>query len=566
MRYIPTIFLLFLISTPGTARFSVLSVDREMVEIRFTTDARPGQTPSQCSSRPHEFFASGADGHVLDSAGRVLPSFSFRIAVPGTGDPEVSVLSLKKDTFALDSFPTVSTLASSADTPVVSAPAGWLGKPEYETIRNIRTARYTLSPVSVDDEAGRITIVRSVSFRFSYPRPTTQNTNISLLDRSALKATVLNSESFFLNDTNQKNDYTSLSASRKTLLDFSVGTRTPSEGSHIHTSHLVRLPIDRMLDEHGEELSADAVSLYAAPQFAFDSGQKPDSAAPEGFSSVPLIVDDLNQDGFIGHEDRVLAYVRASSGWWCDSTEESFRFRENPNTDTRPYMLVLGSDAKPLQMAICPQPSAADTEITSFPAIRRYREFSTTPTTDNRIVLSTLHPEVSTTIAYPHAVYDRPEASFRLIADSRNALGLNVFPTRNTGSPEPLLPYCWTDIPMEVRSPSALRLGATFPDSTGAIRIEAVELRYNQHLDMEGLTELEIFPPNGEGVFAYTVRNLPEEPCYVLRVPRDDTGVCLLDLVPPMISTYSWYDPAEKGVRYHVIAESAIATVDSVME
>ncbi len=566
MRYIPTIFLIFLISTPGTARFSILSVDREKVEIRFTTDARPGQTPPQCSSRQHMFLASGADGHVLDSAGRVLPSFSFRIAVPGTGDPEISVLSLEKDTFALESFPTVTTLASRGDTPVVSAPAGWLGTPKYETIRDVRTAVYTLSPVSVDNETGRITIVRSVSFRISYPRPTTKKSVHSLLDRSMLEATVLNSESLFPHDTNQITDYTSHSLSKKTLLDFSVGTRTPSEGSHVHTSHLVRLPIDRMLGEHGEELSADAISLYAAPQFAFDSGQKPDSSAPEGFSSVPLIVDDLNQDGFVDHEDRVLAYVQASSGWWWDSTEGSFQFRENPNTDTRPYVLVLGSDTKPLQMAICPQPSAADTEITSFPAIRRYREFSTTPKTENRIVLSTLDPEVSTTIACPHAVYDRPEASFRLIAYSKNASGLNVFPIRNTGSPEPLLPYCWADISMELRSPAAVRLGATFPDSTGAIRIDAVELRYNQHLDMEGLTELEIFPPNGRGVFAYTVRNLPEEPCYVLRVPKDDTGVCLLDLVPPMISTYSWYDSAGKGVRYHVIAESAIDTVDSVME
>lgn len=566
MRYIQIFLFVFLISISGAARFRILSIDREKVEIRFTTATEPKQASAPGGPGAEVFFAPDADGHVVDSSGRVLPSFSLRIAVPGSGAPRILVLTLEKDTFALESFSPDTATASQLDTSVCSAPAGWLSTPKYETLGGIRTALYTLSPVAIDIDANRITIVRDASFRISYPRKTDETSTVSLIDRSLLKASVLNGESFFPSDTNQGSTVTGSSLPQQTILAFSVGTHTPSEGSHVLTSQLIRLPVDRILAEYGGELSTDAISLHAAPRFGFNSEAKPDSSAPKGFSSVPIILEDIDQNGFLDHEDEVTAYVRSSSGWWYDSTDQTFRFRKNPNTGKRPYVLVLGSEARALTMGICPQPSAADTEITTFPALRRYRDFSIAQKYDNRIVLSTLDPEVSTTIAYPHADYDHPEASLRLITSSKHTAGINIFWAQNAILAEPLLPFYWTDIPLGVRSPAPVGFETTFPDSAGALRIDAVEIRYNQHLDMEGMTELEIFPPKGNGVFAYTVRNLPEEPCYVLRVPENDADICLIDRVPTIISTYSWYDSAAADVRYLIIAESAVDTIDFTVE
>ncbi len=555
------LFFLFL-PLPGVAAFRVLSGDREKVDIRFTTDIEPVTAPQRRNSA---FFSPDADGIVVDSGGRRLPSFSFRIALPGSGSPQISVISLEKDTVSLRLLPTDTASAFAHDTSIAAAPAGWLSTPKYESIGGMRTALYTVSPVSINDEAKQVTIVRDVSFRISHPMPTVMPSSLSLFDHLLLKSSTLNSE-FLVSSENDRYDSFGSPNSRRAVSAFSVAARTRADGSAIQTSRLVRMPVDRLLEAHGGELSTDRISLYAVPRFGLDSKAKSDSSAPAGFCSVPVIMDDIDQDGFLDHEDQILAYVQASSGWWYDSSEDAFEYRENKYNDERQYVLVLGSDAEPLPMEFCPQPSEADTEITSFPAIRRYRDFSSAMESDNRLILSTLDPETALTIAYPHADYDHFDASFRLIADSKGTTGINVFWAGNAISNDPLLPHTWTAIPAEARSPAAVKLKGTFPDSTGAVRVEAVELRYNQLLDMEGLSELEIFPPKGDGVHAFTVRNLPEETCYALRVPQNDSDICLLDRVPPMISTYSWYDSTSANVRYHIIAESSIETIDSFFE
>jgi hypothetical protein len=557
----------------ASAAIEIVESSGQRLELNFSAGGIFQRTYTIAGQTFTDINFEGQNGTDAGMSGVVVPTQAVSIGVPPEGHLTVSYECLQTRTMTLDHAPPPSSTNSVGDAPLFADP--WISQPQYRQYRGSRVAHFVIRPCRYDPETKSLLICTRGRILFGFP-PAPTYTGVSGVRRSAYEemlAGLIVNWDIARRWTTPSTGVAPAPAKRAslpvsgTLLTFTRGDGNAgiNEGTTLENG-MVRISGRELVATFGSQVGIDNIVLYASPKGALDSVVPAPADIPAGITEMPLLRFDLDRDGRIDEQDYLCAYVSATSDWEYDTTARDFLFRQNRFEGSRHYWLSSTGVGRSVARFQAPVESVIDT-VTSFSNHLMFRHATQLQTGQEGGTrwswekLTRLVPRFQYNLGMVNLTPDS-SGRLKLYSGARANDSIEYFmgttPLAAAGN--------WRIVPTW----SSQRFTMLFTDRSkegqGFYEIEGFEVRASQNLDMQGLRRLEVFSSNLRKVVMYRIVNLPKEPCYLWRIPPNESAITLIDSIPPNSTSYAWTDTGGIGIRYYACAASTILPVDTLVQ
>ncbi|MFP4416552.1 MAG: C25 family cysteine peptidase [Chitinispirillaceae bacterium] len=517
---------------------------------------------------------SGQNTELGDAGEVILPAQAIHIGLPP--DVEIRVR-----------FTALETRSVQLEAAAASKPEGiaqphqpvfsdkWISQPQYRKIRGLHTARMLIRPVMVNRHERTALVLEKGSCTIEFPAsPRGSNVSVPQSIKQFLDDLLLNysvSEGWHVKPKRGlPKTAGSLSLPHdRNMLSFTIGDgHNAMREATVDENGIVRIEGEDILRAFPGNVQFEHLTLYAGAKHALSDTVPAADSIPAGIQKIPVIVHDLNSNGRVDNGDYLIAYVSGTSDWVFDRDKQVWEFKTNPYDDYRTYWLSLNKQSHNMKR-YDPDIIQADDTVDYFENHIMYKNSTklTSEYEDNGIadvwltdILTSTNSTYSFDVGLPNATQRDSSAFLKIHTRSRS--GGREYVSWN-GSP-----FCdscrnvnqWR----EITDWSGRRFQISFEGgANNYLEFEAIEVKYQRSLSMDGLQKLLIYSLPGTGTIAYRVHDLPSQECILLRIDEQEGSTTMIARIPEDQNEYTFVDSAGNGTRYFIAALGAVESVNA---
>lgn len=574
-RLLKTSTLLLSVFTVFPVKASINITESTPQRLVFTFEMK--DFSSTIVNRGGEYYAEisfdGKNSELGMAGGPVVPAISVYAGVPAEGDIKISFISHSTNKIVLGRPMAVhgdDCTRRLEDEPAFVNP--WISEAEYVRLGGYRAALLYIRPCLYDQKTGMLNLLQRATCIVEFPPSTSQlgkrkrvpSDYGTILNRMFLNFGVARNWRIPERTGLRKAAARSQIPSSSDMLKFTIGdgSNDINEGTN-NENGIIKIMGSDLTAMFGQA-NINSVSLFASPKRELQSVTPQVSDIPTGVSEVPMLRVDLNSNGKIDESDYFLAFVTGTSDWYYDTSENIFKFALNRYDDYRHYWLL--NTGHGLSMREFSQPSGAPDTVDVF---RNHVFFKRSLRIQSKhegggdwawVKLVTSSLATTSVFQYDLDLKNVVKDSVGYITLHKGmymsdslALNMNILPLYTNPSGKYLITDWISDT-----------LTVNFFDRSssqeGYCEIEAVEVDHCQYISMYGLQRLQVFSDNAPEVVCYRVSGLPEETCYLVRIPADESAAALIGIIPDTATSFVWSDSGGMGVQYFICSESALLT------
>jgi len=511
-----------------------------------------------------------------------IPAYSFIIGVPQNGEIRISVTDVQTSSIQLSAPVRKVPREPYTENDISFKENDWLSTKTRQKFSRLNTESYTLRLFKETENPRSIKALEKATISIFFPQAPAYPTKTRRSDyEKMLSDVILNyntalrwEKSLPPKSLGKKQAYTFPLTTDAKLYSFSVGDGlTGFNAGFTEENGIIKFTYSQMSSLFGSNPEFDHIALYAGYK-----GELPqevsDSTLPLGYTKIPLLAIDKNNNGIFESNDYLLAWVSSNSDWHFSETV-GWNFQLNQYTDYRTYWLVKRNTAVALMDTVAQEvlsnATVNDTlkSLTNRIFLKEYFGDNSQPNKNDLGTLDwiwkriTQNTQKATLYTLPIDKIDTTQTGKVIISSYKylNSRDYGIILSGDTLSAQNF----GNEWPIESWGTGKLE---AYIKSTDSVEISNVIVEYPQSLDFTNETKMQIYSPPDSGVARYTISGLSDKGMvYLFRIPRNEEDVALLDKVNTAnTDTYAWIDSTGIGISYFIVSENAFLPTPLISE
>ncbi len=517
----------------------------------------------------------GQNCDLRQDDGTVVPGLSVCFGVPPKGSVSVGFAALATRRIPLACAPRKRPASKAAPEELEPAFGNpWVSHVQYSMVRGYRAGQVFLRPCIYDERTGTLTVLEKGSCTIEFP-PTGVVAPRAVATRSHFIRML---KSLFLNfDVAQawrrpsarplaKGAAARTFSTASKMLAFTVGDgHSGYNECTTDENGVVKISGSNAGMFAGEQIAR--IALFGSIRRALDPVVPSRDSIPEAVVEIPLARFDLDGDGVFDSEDYVLGYVTGTSGWFFDADSGRFVFERNPYDDYRHYWLLSAAGGRK-SLAAFFQPASPGAPRTTFEDHLMYRRILDLSNRESTSCEQSGTSWFWRVLDGSAATFDQAVTlagaagggadSIRVGSNLRSTTGALAMSAGATAICTACDTMRWYGVASWPSDTVRLAFTDQSTDGKAYFELKSLEVKYRRRIDMTGLKHLRVFSSCDPGIVSYRLSSLPDEPCYVLRIPPDESAASLIAALPAGTQSYAWADTGALGVQYVIAAVSGL--------
>ena len=537
-----------------------------------------GLSIADSAGKPASVVFKNQNVELGDSGQPIIHAFSFLVGVPPQGKAVLRVTPISTHMYSLKNNLTI----RKADRRITRYSGlhftnTWVSDARPCTFGGLHADQFILKPFLYDDKNRTVQVLEKVQCTIEFPAYHQKGLvkgNGASDYQKMLSKVVLNfdvARAWAVTAPGMKKQKTSEEfplAPTKTMITFKIGDGHDgiNEGT-INENGMVKISGSDLLRLLGSPLQMNQLACFGSCKGELPIPAPDIASLPDGFSEIPLMRFDRNQNGAVDPDDYIVLYVTGASDWAFDTASRQYYYNLDRFEDFRHYWLFAKQTSAPAALKRMP--------VVNGPVSFTLTSFQNHIVFKNPLYLSAkggdpLKGEEGGLDWYWKKLYaNSPNFEYPVtlpLIDTAGPASMKIVPAAYDAGVQMAVtfsgaPMCSTCQPLEWDSfkyagDMTVRIQASNFSGNAAFELAQLEFKYVTALDMSNTNAMTVFSPESAGVVRYVLGPLPKQLVYIFRIAPSES-IQLVDTIQGQaVSSYSWTDSAGIGIKYYICTQS----------